>query len=330
MRRQASHQPGGNAHARARSVALLLMLLQHVRRLDHKPPFTLGLMGIMCGLHYQKLLTPWHFDRFSLSVTLCPDRILYRWELSRLVMSALLHGDDMHLYHNMISFLWKGYHLEHRFGPLRFATIIAILLLLSHGCIVIVSYALSKFAHMHGPLHQCSIGFSAVLFALKVLLNYGSPAITSVYGIQVPTKYAAWLELLVIHFTVPRASFLGHMCGILAGYIFVATRMDNKLFSPVIAWIKRRMNAEARSHASSPRFGRGDSSQAYGNEDDEALARRLQEEEYLAAGVPAHRFAQYEESQARNEDTYTDQQVRFRTSLTQEELRRRRLERFGQ
>lgn len=50
-----------------------------------------------------------------------------------------------------------------------------------------------------------------------MLLNHNSPAFTSVYGFQVPTKYAAWLELVVIHFLVPRSSFMGHMCGILAG-----------------------------------------------------------------------------------------------------------------
>lgn len=51
----------------------------------------------------------------------------------------------------------------------------------------------------------------------QVLLNHNSPTFTSVYGFQVPTKYAAWLELVVIHFLVPHSSFLGHMCGILAG-----------------------------------------------------------------------------------------------------------------
>lgn len=50
-----------------------------------------------------------------------------------------------------------------------------------------------------------------------MLLNHDSPATTSVYGFRVPTKYAAWLELLVIHLLVPRSSFMGHMCGILAG-----------------------------------------------------------------------------------------------------------------
>lgn len=52
---------------------------------------------------------------------------------------------------------------------------------------------------------------------LQVVLNHNSPSTTSVYGFQVPTKYAAWLELVVIHLLVPHSSFMGHMCGILAG-----------------------------------------------------------------------------------------------------------------
>ena len=40
-------------------------------------------------------------------------------------------------------------------------------------------------------------------------------------GIAVPLKYAAWLELVLISLITPNASFLGHLCGILAGLLYV-------------------------------------------------------------------------------------------------------------
>lgn len=40
-------------------------------------------------------------------------------------------------------------------------------------------------------------------------------------GFKVHTRYAAWLELVLISVLVPNASFLGHLCGILAGVIYV-------------------------------------------------------------------------------------------------------------
>lgn len=52
---------------------------------------------------------------------------------------------------------------------------------------------------------------------MQVVLNSESPNTTSIYGFHVPTKYAAWLELVLIHVLVPNASFLGHLCGIVAG-----------------------------------------------------------------------------------------------------------------
>lgn len=42
-----------------------------------------------------------------------------------------------------------------------------------------------------------------------------------VLGFQVNTRYATWLELVLIYVMVPNASFLGHLCGILAGILYV-------------------------------------------------------------------------------------------------------------
>jgi len=53
--------------------------------------------------------------------------------------------------------------------------------------------------------------FIGVLFALKVVSNYiDPPGVNYVMGIlPVPTKFACWAELVLIHLMVPNASFLG-------------------------------------------------------------------------------------------------------------------------
>ncbi|TMW56405.1 hypothetical protein Poli38472_006415 [Pythium oligandrum] len=298
---------------RGRSLALLMMLMRNVNQLDHKPPLTLGLMALMYALHFQKSLTPSKFRAYSL----CPDKVVYGHDYPRLVVSALLHVDDVHLYHNMISFLWKGYHLEPRLGMIRFALVLCYLLLLCHVLVVVIAVGLDSVG-MHEPLHQCSIGFSGVLFALKVLLNHGSPAFSNVYGFQVPTKYAAWLELVVIHMLVPRTSFMGHMCGILAGYIYVLT--DSKKY--VIDWIVdsvthtwRQLSApqpQEYVHRNAPSQPR-----ASAQEDDEALERRLQEGEFRRNELH-QRYSGYEHSNQQPEPS----------SISLDELRRRRVNRF--
>lgn len=288
---------------------LLLMLLRKIQSLDRKPPVTLALMGTMGWLHFQKLIKPSKFKQYSL----CPDQVAYSGEVSRVVASGFLHGDDIHLYHNMMSFLWKGYHLEHRFGPLRFALVITYLLLLSHILVVVVAIILDMTDLVPGQSRRCSIGFSGVLFALKVLLNHGSPAFTSVYGVRVPTKYAAWLELVVIQFAVPRASFLGHMCGILAGYIFVLTCSDERVIDVVAATLFKVVSDLLRPPTPQP---------APTSEAHERHERAQQTHAQHPDTTPDvyRRFQAYE----------IDQQLAATapSTLTQEDLRRRRLARL--
>ncbi|KAG3005055.1 hypothetical protein PC128_g6190 [Phytophthora cactorum] len=306
-----------NAGRNGQGIALMLMLLRQIQQLERKPPVTLGLMALMYGLHFQKQQTPELFAPYSL----CPDRVISHWDLTRIVASGLIHVDDWHLYHNMISFLWKGYNLEYKAGSVRFLLTVGYLLLLCHVLVVVVALVLATGFQMPGPLHQCSVGFSGVLFALKVLLNHNSPAFSSVYGFRVPTKYAAWLELVVIHFLVPRSSFTGHMCGILAGYIFVySPAIQSAMTSGTSAlsrWLKVVLGPASNRHdtetnAASPHSPRISRPPASSFETDEELARRLQEEEYRSHQSPP---SQPEQSAPE--------------SISPSELRRRRLARFG-
>lgn len=301
---------GPNAGRNGQGIALLLMLMQQIQQLERKPPVTLGLMALMYGLHFQKEQSPELFSPYSL----CPDRVLSHWDLTRIVASGLIHVDDWHLYHNMVSFLWKGCNLEYKMGSVRFLLTVVYLLVLCHVLVVVVALVLATGFQMPGPLHQCSVGFSGVLFALKVLLNHNSPAFSSVYGFQVPTKYAAWLELVVIHFLVPRSSFIGHMCGILAGYLFVYSSVMQSVMTSGAGAFSRWLRAVAgpiyyRHDTPPPRYSRPPTSSF---ETDEDIARRLQEEEYQDHAAP-----QPQPGQPTPEH------------ISPSELRRRRLARFG-
>lgn len=121
----------------------------------------------------------------------------------------------------MISLMWKGAQLETTLGSGKFAAMIAVLLGLSHGLAVASSLLAASLTHSPTSYSSCAVGFSGVLFALKVVFNYNSPTYSTIYGVLVPSRYAAWVELLFIQMFVPGTSFLGHLCGILAGLIYV-------------------------------------------------------------------------------------------------------------
>ncbi|EEY57799.1 serine protease family S54, putative [Phytophthora infestans T30-4] len=283
---------GPNAGRNGQGIALLLMLMQQIQQLERKPPVTLGLMALMYGLHFQKEQSPELFSPYSL----CPDRVLSHWDLTRIVASGLIHVDDWHLYHNMVSFLWKGCNLEYKMGSVRFLLTVVYLLVLCHVLVVVVALVL------------------ATGFQMPVLLNHNSPAFSSVYGFQVPTKYAAWLELVVIHFLVPRSSFIGHMCGILAGYLFVYSSVMQSVMTSGAGAFSRWLRAVAgptyyRHDTPPPRYSRPPTSSF---ETDEDIARRLQEEEYQDHAAP-----QPQPGQPTPEH------------ISPSELRRRRLARFG-
>eukprot|EP00250_Pteridium_aquilinum_P033663 c6040_g1_i1 orf=344-1363(-) len=189
--------------------------------LDRKPPVTAALI-IANVLIY---LRPGRLDDVLPTVgdvCLNPHMILKDWDVKRLFLSAFYHIDETHLVYNMLSLLWKGVHLEGSMGSAKFAGMVAVLLGLSHSLIVVFAKGLSVFGEYRDPLYgHCAIGFSAVLFALKVVLNQNSPTYTNVYGVRVPARYAAWAELILVQVFVPGTSFLGHLCGILAGLLYV-------------------------------------------------------------------------------------------------------------
>lgn len=69
---------------------------------------------------------------------------------------------------------------------------------------------------------------SGVIFALKVLTTHEEPNMRAmVVGIQIPGKYAAWVELILIHMLVPNSSFMGHLAGILSGVAYCKTYLGS-------------------------------------------------------------------------------------------------------
>jgi membrane associated rhomboid family serine protease len=83
--------------------------------------------------------------------------------------------------------------------------------------------------------HASSIGFSGVLFHLLVLEVYhpghsqSAFQQRSIYGLfHVSPKYYPWALLLAAQFLLPNVSFLGHVSGILAGYIQVLSTRWNR------------------------------------------------------------------------------------------------------
>lgn len=95
-------------------------------------------------------------------------------------MSPFVHGDDMHLYYNMASFLLKGVALELTMGTQTYAGLLAFTLLASQLMMVAAAWVLLMAFDATLPMNTCTVGFSGVLFALTYVVSRRSPGVSRV------------------------------------------------------------------------------------------------------------------------------------------------------
>jgi len=194
-----------------RSYYGILLLLAELSRSSHLPPVTLIVILVNVLIY---------FDIFPLlglsndlqSVCVSTYAILDQGDYMRILLAPFFHGDDMHLYYNMASFLYKGQQLELLFGSRYFALLLFILTFLSSLTLVILGQFASILFDNPEYLFTCAVGFSAVIFALKVIMTHYEPSYTSnyIFGfIPFSRKYLVWFELVFIQFITPNVSFLG-------------------------------------------------------------------------------------------------------------------------
>lgn len=108
-------------------------------------------------------------------------------------------------------------------------------------------------------LRECAVGFSGVIFSLKVVLNYSpgvAPITTPMFlGFPLPftveTRHVCWVELLVIWVLMPSSSFWGHVSGILAGLVYVSGVLEPLFALPdklqVVSAVRRPERGRVRN-----------------------------------------------------------------------------------
>lgn len=201
----------------------VMLLLNHVLfqvGLEAIPPVTLVIVLAQACVYLQLLGVPW---RGLSGACISVDAVLFRKQWWRIFYGAIEHGDSLHLYYNMVSFIWKGMLLEPVLGGAQFAYIIVLFTALCGIVLLGLNYLLGTFIDV-SFYYQCAVGFSGVIFALKVLNNYYFPGRSRRFlGIDVdlPSGQVVWLELVLIQLVTPNASFVGHLAGILVGLAYV-------------------------------------------------------------------------------------------------------------
>lgn len=200
----------------------VLLLLSHVLYkvgLEAIPPVTLLIVLAQAAVYLQMFDLPW---RSHSDACISVDSVLFRKQWWRILYGTLEHADSLHLYYNMVSFIWKGMVLENMLGSGQFLYIVSLFSVLCGGTLVGLNYILGTLVDS-SFFYQCAVGFSGVIFALKVLDNRYFPGQRRhIMGLDInlPSGYVVWLELVLIQLIAPNASFVGHLAGILVGLAY--------------------------------------------------------------------------------------------------------------
>ncbi|XP_068136899.1 rhomboid-related protein 4 isoform X2 [Hyperolius riggenbachi] len=213
---------------RGANTGLLLLFAQIYQfGFSNIPPVTLALLGLNIYLFLNPM-------KPLLYACISVNEGYYHSDWKRLLLSPFHHADDWHLYFNMVSLLWKGTKLEQRLGSVSFAVIITVFSQLIGVVYVLIQWLLAELMDDPSYNMQCAVGFSGVLFALKVLNNHYHPGgSSSLFGIQFPNRYACWVELVAIHVLSPGTSFVGHLSGILVGLLYTHGPLERILNAAV-------------------------------------------------------------------------------------------------
>nr|AIY60713.1 rhomboid protein Lonja_RBL14 [Lonicera japonica] len=216
---------GGGRVWRGMLPVLALHAVSEYSRLDRKPPVTAGLIAANTLVYLRPNFLHTIIPTID-EVCFNPYLILKYKDLKRFLLSPFYHMGEPHLVFNMMSLLWKGIQLETSMGAAEFASMIVALLGMSQGFTLLIAKSLLLFDYDTPYYRQYAVGFSGVLFAMKVVLDSQAEYSTA-HGLMVPARYAAWLELLLIQVLVPGVSFIGHLGGILAGLLYVRLKSSS-------------------------------------------------------------------------------------------------------
>uniref|UniRef100_A0A9R1SQ03 Rhomboid domain containing 1 n=2 Tax=Cyprinus carpio TaxID=7962 RepID=A0A9R1SQ03_CYPCA len=318
----------------------LLLLAGQVFQLgiDNIPPVTLATLGLNVYL----FLFP---AKPLLQTCLSVQEAFWYRDWRRLLLSPFHHVDDMHLYFNMASLLWKGINLERKLGGAWFAYLLSVFSVLTGLVYLLLETGLTHMTEDSSYSLQCAVGFSGVLFGLKVVNNHYHPGGANyIMGLLIANRYACWVELVLIHIMNPGTSFVGHLAGILVGLLYTTGPLK-RLMKTCAGFVTSNghygrqqtyFNSSGYSGygmPSNPQYGqqsfiRRQYGAPYREPYDTAMPSApsqhpytagLSEEEQYAAAVRAS----LNDRGSNTRSTYTQ------TNLTPEEIRWRRLQRFN-
>eukprot|EP00741_Cyanophora_paradoxa_P006142 tig00000944_g5955.t1 len=167
-----------------------------------------------------------------------PASVFYRYHVFRWFTAPFFHVGILHIVFNMMAFHPMGSSLERIVGSFNFLYL-QLLFMLAAGVIdfvlaVLMVWPVTIWAM---PFMECGVGYSGIIFGMLVVESHHSQSeYRSIFGFfNVPAKYYPWAMLIVLQIVAQGVSFMGHLSGMLAGYLYVYRLLDVFMLPSVLA-----------------------------------------------------------------------------------------------
>jgi membrane associated rhomboid family serine protease len=188
------------------------------------PVATAATIGLCCSVFVSQIVLDANIHLF----TMCPRLVLYLHEYYRIVTSCFFHGSLLHIGMNMMSTAGISTLVERRLGTLAYCATVFWSVLLTgilYLSIAVTAYVVLGYDDL---MYSHALGFSGIMFHLLVLESNMTPnAQRSVFGFaNVPSQVYPMVMLIVMQFIMPNISFVGHLCGIIAGTLHLYGLLD--------------------------------------------------------------------------------------------------------
>ncbi|CAL8461946.1 g1477 [Coccomyxa elongata] len=159
------------------------------------------------------------------------EQAVQKLELWRIVTAQLSHVELLHLLFN-VSTLWSLGVVEESGSGARSGTLYyfqtSLVLLIFSGLVCLLFYhVLGVVLRREQFLSVTTVGYSAVIFGWMTILSRSGVASFSVFGLaNIPMWLTPFASLVLTSIIIPRASFLGHLSGIVVGYMVASGIFD--------------------------------------------------------------------------------------------------------
>lgn len=213
---------------------------ENLEQILYRPATTL-LLGLNVYLAYRY----WDGRISPSSVAKIYNKIVVEYELWRSFSGATAHFEPLHLGFNMMSLYSLGMELEENFGSVNFFLYNVSLIVLTTAVMMGLTWLRIRNTGNTALSGTSTVGFSGILFAWMVVASLERSNTCPVpflpdmcfdtYNV-LGLKFNAGplVQLVIAQFIMPRASFVGHLAGIVCGFLVHWSLVPLTLFGPQI------------------------------------------------------------------------------------------------